>query len=61
VRNGRVEVFKIPRESNPADLMTTILRVQDIKVRLGKMGLIGVFQGDGVEVSQVCSVEVLGA
>ena len=39
VREGRVEISKIPGEENPADLMTKILSVGDIKERLRGIGL----------------------
>ena len=39
VRDGKVEVSKINGDENPADLMTKILRVKDIKVRLEGMSI----------------------
>ena len=39
VREGRVEVSKIPGESNPADLMTKVLTVSEIKSRLRSMNI----------------------
>ena len=39
VREGRVEVTKIPGTSNPADLMTKILGVADIAERLQSMNI----------------------
>ena len=39
VREGRVEVSKIPGESNPADLMTKVLTVSEIKSRLSRMNI----------------------
>ena len=40
VRDGKVEVSKVPGDKNPADLMTKILNTKDIQVRLDKMGLV---------------------
>ena len=45
VRDGKVEVAKIPGTSNPADLMTKILRIQDIMSRLKGMNLKGSLRG----------------
>ena len=39
VREGRVEVSKIPGEENPADLMTKILGVKEIESRLKGMSI----------------------
>ena len=39
VREGRVEVSKIPGTENPADLLTKILKGPEILERLGGMGL----------------------
>ena len=41
VRDGKVEVSKIPGEENPADLMTKILNTSDILIRLSGMNLRG--------------------
>ena len=40
VRDGKVEVSKVPGDQNPADLMTKILSTKDIQVRLDKMNLV---------------------
>ena len=40
VRDGKVEVSKIRGEQNPADLMTKILGLQDIRTRLNMMNII---------------------
>ena len=40
VRDGKVEVNKVPGDKNPADLMIKILSTKDIQVRLDKMGLV---------------------
>ena len=40
VRDGKVEVSKVPGDQNPADLMTKILNTKDIQVRLDKMNLV---------------------
>ena len=39
VREGKVEVSKVPGDENPADLMTKILGLKDIQLRLDKMNL----------------------
>ena len=39
VREGNVEVSKIPGIRNPSDLMTKILRLDEIKERLSEMGI----------------------
>ena len=39
VREGKVEVSKIRGDENPADLMTKILKVKEIKDRLGWMNI----------------------
>ena len=39
VREGRLEVSKIPGDQNPADLMTKILSAQEIKDRLGGISI----------------------
>ena len=39
VRDGKVEVSKIPGEQNPADLMTKILGIEEIKDRLKGMNI----------------------
>eukprot|EP00973_Karenia_brevis_P065117 9041399-Karenia_brevis.AAC.1 len=39
VHDGKLEVGKVPGESNPADLMTKILTVKEIKSRLGAMNV----------------------
>ena len=39
VREGKIEVYKIPGEQNPADLMTKILRLKDIESRLHNMNI----------------------
>ena len=41
VRDGRVEVSKIPGNRNPADLMTKILGINDIRERLDGMRIRG--------------------
>ena len=40
VREGRLEVSKVPGDQNPADLMTKILTAQEIKDRLGGINII---------------------
>ena len=40
VRDGKVEVRKVPGDKNPADLMTKILSTKDIQSRLDKMNLV---------------------
>ena len=40
VADGKVIVFKTPGDENPADLMTKILGIDDIKIRLEQMGMI---------------------
>ena len=39
VREGKVEISKIPGEENPADLMTKILGIKDIESRLEGMNI----------------------
>ena len=39
VREGKVEVSKIPGKENPADLMTKILGIEEIKDRLKGMNI----------------------
>ncbi len=39
VREGNVELSKIPGESNPADLMTKILTIAEIKARFEMLNL----------------------
>jgi hypothetical protein len=39
VRDGLVEVSKIPGDQNPADLMTKVLGLKDIQSRLERMNL----------------------
>ena len=43
VREGRLEVHKVPGEENPADLMTKILSMRDILSRLLGMNICGMF------------------
>ena len=40
VRDGKVEVSKVPGDRNPADLMTKILNNKDTQSRLDKMNLV---------------------
>ena len=40
VRDGKVEVSKVPGDQNPADLMTKVLNTKDIQIRLTKMSLV---------------------
>ena len=40
VRDGKVEVSKVPGDKNPADLMTKILNNKDIQSRLDKMNMV---------------------
>ena len=40
VADGKVKVFKMPGDENPADLMTKVLGIKDIETRLGKMGMV---------------------
>ena len=44
VRDGKVEVSKIPGDKIPADLMTKILGIRDIADRLSMMNLAGSFE-----------------
>ena len=46
VRDGKVQVSKVPGDKNPADLMTKILNTRDIQVRLNKMGLVATWIKD---------------
>ena len=46
VRDGNVEVSKIPGDQNPADLMTKILSIADIDERLSGMNLRAIRGGD---------------
>ena len=39
VRDGLVEVSKVPGERNPADLMTKILPIADIRIRVADLGM----------------------
>eukprot|EP00973_Karenia_brevis_P025973 3584247-Karenia_brevis.AAC.1 len=39
VYDGKLVVEKVPGEANPADLMTKVLTVKDIKSRLSSMNL----------------------
>eukprot|EP00973_Karenia_brevis_P035074 4838230-Karenia_brevis.AAC.1 len=39
IRDGKLEVEKVGGQENPADLMTKVLGVQEIKNRLGMMNL----------------------
>ena len=39
IREGRVEVIKIPGHSNPADLLTKVLSTEEIRTKLGAMNL----------------------
>jgi len=40
VREGKIKVFKVLGTANPADLMTKVLGLKDIKSRLGEMNLL---------------------
>ena len=53
VREGKIKVFKVPGESNPADLMTKILSIKDIKIRLEGMSMRVVRSNVEEEVSEV--------
>jgi hypothetical protein len=46
VGEGRVRVRKVKGEENPADLMTKILKLEEIRSRLSRMGLVLVWRGD---------------
>eukprot|EP00973_Karenia_brevis_P068980 9588516-Karenia_brevis.AAC.1 len=39
VQDGKLEVSKVPGESNPADLMTRLSNVKEIRSRLGSMNI----------------------
>eukprot|EP00973_Karenia_brevis_P032658 4509312-Karenia_brevis.AAC.1 len=39
IRDGKVEVEKVGGQENPAELMTKVLGVQEIRSRLGMMNL----------------------
>eukprot|EP00973_Karenia_brevis_P057773 8037553-Karenia_brevis.AAC.1 len=39
VQDGKLEVSKVPGESNPADLMTKILTVREIQSRLQSINI----------------------
>ena len=39
VREGLIEVSKVPGERNPADLMTKILPLADIRIRVADLGM----------------------
>ena len=39
VAEGRLEVFKVPGDENPADLMTKILGIKEIQIRLQRMNI----------------------
>ena len=39
VAEGNIEVNKVLRESNPADLMTKVLTIKEIETRLGYMNM----------------------
>eukprot|EP00973_Karenia_brevis_P035406 4881257-Karenia_brevis.AAC.1 len=39
VQDGKLEVSKVPGDSNPADLMTKILTVREIKSRLESINI----------------------
>eukprot|EP00973_Karenia_brevis_P007032 954604-Karenia_brevis.AAC.1 len=49
VADGKLLVEKVPGEENPADLMTKILSIKDIRLRLSKINLhrVGVDDQDG--------------
>ena len=50
VRDGKVEVSKVPGDKNPADLMTKILSTKDIRSRLDKMNLVATWIKEQVDV-----------
>jgi hypothetical protein len=39
VGDGKVKVWKIPGDKNPADLMTKNLKIEEIRSRLLRLGL----------------------
>ena len=46
VGEGRVQVFKVKGDENPADLMTKILKLEEIRTRLGKLGIVLTWRGE---------------
>ena len=50
VRDGKVEVSKVPGDKNPADLMTKILSTKDIQSRLDKMNLVATWIKEQLDV-----------
>jgi len=50
VRDGKVEVSKVPGDKNPADLMTKILSTKDIQSRLDKMNLVATWIKEQMDV-----------
>ena len=60
VREGRVEVNKIPGAENPADLMTKILSFQEVKERLRGMNTVMYKRGrDSPNLSEIHCVMLL--
>ena len=46
VGEGRVRIFKVKGDENPADLMTKILKLEEIRTRLGRLGIVLIWRGE---------------
>ena len=46
IGEGRVWVFKVKGDENPADLMTKILKLEEIRTRLGRLSIVLTWRGE---------------
>eukprot|EP00973_Karenia_brevis_P003263 449303-Karenia_brevis.AAC.1 len=61
VSDGKLVVEKVPGEENPADLMTKVLTVREIKSRLSSMNVerVSIIMGLNLRVQALANVRVM--